>query len=644
MSTLIASPSSISPSQNSTITLTLSRDASWAWSSSSGAWGYGPFQVFPPGYTYNFGPSSYLATETLYVTLYYTDGTNETLSATVTVSGGYPPGTFAPYLDFTPPVPGNSRQTYTPTLFNDSTGVYGYGLFPRLYSYIDQNRIPYVTGSSILNNDLAVITGQPANLSVALGQQAQFTCTYTSNSTTTTRWYKNGSLVFTDTNMLVGVVSSYDIPSVSAGDYANYYCVITNNGGNTTSNTVTLSQHVTVNPTVSLDTVTLNVNEGASASITATLNTGTVTQFNWYVGDYIFGSILNDVPTGITAHSISSGTGGYLWTAGATSVYTKTWTSSDNGKVIYVRTPGWYAGDGTATTSVTINVIPVATAPPVLVTNPPASLNLNYGDAGSSMSAAFSGTGTLTYNWQMSSNSGGSWASLDPTQSFFYSIFGGGNTTTLTWVTPPGSNMFSIPSGQPLVPAGVYWIRCACTNSLGTTYSNHCVWTLTDPAAVPPTLAYRPSGGTAISIFPNAVDTGSATNIDSTSFSTKSSTSTLSYVFSGFGTGTKTGTLNTRLTTITETSLSALETYNAISGIQILYSYNAGGLNTLVDVSSGVSDITMSTPVTSPTLTNVDLSTLTVTVKVMGERLGPISDRATAIAQVDLYDVVFITA
>jgi hypothetical protein len=180
---------------------------------------------------------------------------------------------------------------------------------------------------------------------------------------------------------------------------------------------------------------------------------------------------------------------------------------------------------------------------------------------------------------------------------------------------------------------------------MGTTYSNTCVWTLTDPNAVSPTVAYRPSSGTAMTIFPNAVDTGASTAIDSSSFSNKSVNSgTLTYAFSGFGTGIKTGALYLRGTTLVAANDSPANTYIAVSTISISYSHSGGNLISLVDASGDIGgDITSDTPVASATLTNIDLSTLSVSITLHGEIAGPLSDRAFAQASLDLYDIVFLT-
>jgi hypothetical protein len=574
----------------------------------------------------------------------YITSTTEQLSSKITVAGGNATGVYTAILDYIAPTAGTPRKVYTDELFNSAINAFGFGTYPVHFSKDGTGRFAYLVGTSTSIAAAPAFTLQPASQAVALGQNVSFNCVYTSTGSTTAQWYKNGTtLVFTDPSVYVSSTSTFTINGIVSGDFADYTCKVTNAYGNTTSSIATLSQHVSVTPVLSVNVgSTLTVNEGSSASIIATLTAGTISVFNWYGTDLVFDNLKYDVPTSGSPNSISSGTGGYLWVAGATSTYTKTWTSADNGKVIHILANGWYAGDGSTTATVTVNVVPVATAPPTLVSSPPASLNINYGDPGSSISASFSGTGSLVYLWYISSDLGTTWYNLDPTINW-NSIWSGGNTTTLSWSSPPGYNMFSTPAGQPLITAGVYWLRCACSNSIGTTYSNTCVWTLTDPSAIPLPSAYRPTAGTAMSIFPNAVDTGSATSVDSTTYSTKFTTTSLTYSFSGFGSVTKTGTLHLRGTSTTEENISSLGTYTAISSVSIYFSYNSGAAISLVDASSGIGDIINTTPITTGTLTNVDLSTLTVTISLTGERLGPIDDRAIATAYLDLYDIVFLT-
>jgi hypothetical protein len=564
------------------------------------------------------------------------------LSSKITVGGGNASGTYTPILDFDPPTLGKPRLAYTEDLFNSAINAYGYGLYPVHYQKDGSGRLSYLGGTSTSIAAPPVFTVQPVSQSVALGQDVSFTCDYVSAGNTTAQWYKNGStLVYTDTSIYVSSVSTFTINGITEGDYADYTCKVTNGYGTATSSIATLSKHTTVATTLSMPS-TITVDEGSTTAITVTLDAGTITQFNWYYSDIVFDSFFVDVPNSGSSHAISSGTGGYLWVAGATSTYSKTWTAADNNKVINIYAPCWYAGDGNGTASIKVTVTPVAVAAPVLVSSPPASLAVNYGDAGSSISASFSGTGVLVYNWQISSDSGSSWTSLDPRAT---SIWSGVTTPTLSWTSPPGTDPYSIPAGQPLISAGVYWLRCACTNSIGTTYSNTCVWTLTGSNAGSPTLAYRPSAGTALSIFPNAIDTGASTSIDSSSYSTKTvNDRVLTYTFSGFGTGIKTGTLYLRGNTLTETNDSPTGIYTAVSAVSISYSHSGGNSIFLVDASGEIGgDITNTNPVASGTLTNIDLSTLSVSVMLQGDMEGPLSDRAFARASLDLYDIVFLT-
>ncbi|MBC7893689.1 MAG: PQQ-dependent sugar dehydrogenase [Sphingobacteriaceae bacterium] len=80
-----------------------------------------------------------------------------------------------------------------------------------------------------------VITTQPANLSVSVGQAATFSVTATGTAPLSYQWYKNNAMLSGATN------TSYTIASAVTGDAGTYKVVVSNSAGSTTSNNATLT-------------------------------------------------------------------------------------------------------------------------------------------------------------------------------------------------------------------------------------------------------------------------------------------------------------------------------------------------------------------------------------------------------------------
>ncbi|TGE27561.1 PQQ-dependent sugar dehydrogenase [Hymenobacter metallicola] len=80
-----------------------------------------------------------------------------------------------------------------------------------------------------------VITGQPANVSVAPGQAASFTVAATGTAPLSYQWQKNG------VNITGATAATYTIASVTAADAGQYRAVVTNAVGSATSSVATLT-------------------------------------------------------------------------------------------------------------------------------------------------------------------------------------------------------------------------------------------------------------------------------------------------------------------------------------------------------------------------------------------------------------------
>jgi len=80
-----------------------------------------------------------------------------------------------------------------------------------------------------------VITTQPANLSVSVGQSASFSVTATGTAPLSYQWYKNNGILSGANN------TSYTIASVAAADAGTYNVIVSNSAGSTPSNNATLT-------------------------------------------------------------------------------------------------------------------------------------------------------------------------------------------------------------------------------------------------------------------------------------------------------------------------------------------------------------------------------------------------------------------
>jgi hypothetical protein len=155
----------------------------------------------------------------------------------------------------------------------------------------------------------------------------------------------------------------------------------------------------------------------------------------------------------------------------------------------------------------------------------------------------------------------------------------------------------------------------------------------------------RPTTGTGSTNFAGAIDTTSASIDYSTFTSTATSSPTESTnIFSGFGTGTVSGTLNVRVEASTESMPNIDDTLFAKSLMLLAYSYNGGSYVTMVSAFAGTGDPSAATPI-SVSLSGVDLSTLLVKLVYRGDRTtGTLAERGVASVNVTLYDVVFLTS
>ncbi len=107
------------------------------------------------------------------------------------------------------------------------------------------------------------ITAQPANRTVAVGGQAVFAVT-AQGLDLAYQWRKNGA------NIGGANASTYTINNVQPADAATYSVAVTNGGGSATSNNATLTVTAAPQITSQPQSLTRNVNQSATFSVTAT--------------------------------------------------------------------------------------------------------------------------------------------------------------------------------------------------------------------------------------------------------------------------------------------------------------------------------------------------------------------------------------
>ncbi|MBN2064740.1 MAG: immunoglobulin domain-containing protein, partial [Sedimentisphaerales bacterium] len=88
-----------------------------------------------------------------------------------------------------------------------------------------------------------VVTVQPVSAKVDIDAQALINIEFTSISTATATWYKNGEILTLDSRITASTdndSSSLTIQNFTTADEGDYYCVLTSAGGTTTSDSATL--------------------------------------------------------------------------------------------------------------------------------------------------------------------------------------------------------------------------------------------------------------------------------------------------------------------------------------------------------------------------------------------------------------------
>jgi hypothetical protein len=218
-------------------------------------------------------------------------------------------------------------------------------------------------GGTTVNPNAPLITTQPANQTVTVGQTASFSVTATGTAPLAYQWFNGGVAIAGATS------STYTTPATVMGDSGSLFTVtVTNAEGTVTSTAATLT--VTAAPTAPAIT-TQPANQTVTTGQSATFNvvgtgTGPLT-YQWYKGG-----------TAISGATSST------YTTPAT-------VSGDSGSIFTVIITNPVGSVTSTPATLTVNSTP-------LITTPPANQTVPVGQT-ATFSVVASGTGPLTYQW-----------------------------------------------------------------------------------------------------------------------------------------------------------------------------------------------------------------------------------------------------
>jgi hypothetical protein len=252
------------------------------------------------------------------------------------------------------------------------------------------------------NNTAPAITTNPANVTVTAGATATFTAAASGTPTPTVQWQVSASgAAFT--NVAGATSTTLSITGTTAAMNGNkYQAVFTNAAGSATTTTATLTVNAAnAVPTITTNPANMTVTAGATATFTAAA-TGTPTPtVQWQVS----------TNGGTTFTNVAGATSTTLSITGVTNAM-----SGNKYEAVFTNTAGSAA---TTAATLTVNAANIA---PAITTNP-ANVTLES-CATATFTAAASGSPTATVQWQVSTNSGGTFTNLSGATSTTLSIPG----------------------------------------------------------------------------------------------------------------------------------------------------------------------------------------------------------------------------
>jgi hypothetical protein len=266
------------------------------------------------------------------------------------------------------------------------------------------------------------ITTQPSNQSVVAGATATFNVAATaSGGSLSYQWQRSTDSGSTWNSVATGTGGTTNAYTTAAttvtGGNANngdrYRVLVTDSNGTTTSSSATLT--VTsgpTGPTINTQPTSQAVTAPATATFTASLTAsgGSVT-YQWQ----------RSTNSGSTWNNVTTGTGGTTnsYTTAATTVSGGNANNGDR-----YRLQGTDSNGTTTTNSVTLTVNAAVTGP--TINTQPAAQTVTTPNTATFSVAATASAGSLTYQWQRSTDSGSTWNSVS----------GGSGGTTNSYTTP----------------------------------------------------------------------------------------------------------------------------------------------------------------------------------------------------------------
>ncbi|MBM3412878.1 MAG: T9SS type A sorting domain-containing protein, partial [Bacteroidetes bacterium] len=267
------------------------------------------------------------------------------------------------------------------------------------------------------------ISTQPANQTACVGSSATFSIA----STGTYQWQVNSGSGFV--NIAGATASTYTTPSATTSMTGNTYrCIVAGQCGSSTSSAGTL----TVNTLPAVVTHPSNVAQCTGTTVSFSVGaSGTALTYQWEVS----------TDGGSTYSAIAGETS-------ATYTITSTVLSQNNNRYRCVVSGACSPAATSNAATLTLSAAPTITAQPA-----PTAVICEFAST-SFVVAATTPVGTLTYQWQASTNGGTTWAPVN-------------GATAGTF------NQSNVPASQ-----NGYLFRCAVTTSCGTIYSTNVALTV----------------------------------------------------------------------------------------------------------------------------------------------------------------------
>lgn len=277
-------------------------------------------------------------------------------------------------------------------------------------------------------NVAPAVTTNPTSQSVCSGSAVSFTAAGTGTPTPTYQWQVSTIAVPAFTNIAGATNATYTIASAALGDNGNQYrCVLTNSCGsvNTTAATLTVNSSITV----STNPVAQTVCEATNISFTVAA-AGSGLSYQWQVST-----------DGGTTYNNVAATAPYSGTTTPTLTITGVPPTFNNNRYRAVISNGVCTPGISTGALLTVNTFPS-------IGTQPQNLTICEGAGATFSVAATTGVGSLTYQWQVSTN-------------------GGGTYTNITGATSSSFAQASVPVGQ-----NGYRFRVIVTAGCGSVTSN----------------------------------------------------------------------------------------------------------------------------------------------------------------------------